>query len=93
MDIMRNPWKLTTFFLIALLVAVFGTKAFNGAEAQARYGEAQPRMRDALGHLEAAREALQDASSDKGGHRVKALSLTKQAIKQVEAGIRFDNRH
>ncbi len=90
---MRNPWKLTTFFLIALLVAVFGTKAFNGADAQPGYRENQPHMRDALGHLEAARAALQDATSDKGGHRVKAISLTKQAIKQVEAGIKYDNRH
>jgi len=85
---MRNPWKLTTFVLIALLAVVFGTKAFNSASA-----DPQPRMRDALGYLESAREALQNADSDKGGHRVKAISLTQQAIKQVEAGIRFDNNH
>jgi hypothetical protein len=85
---MRNPWKLTTFFLIALLAVVFGSKTFNDASA-----DPQPRMRDALGHLEAARTALQEATSDKGGHRAKAVSLTKQAIKQVEAGIRFDNRN
>lgn len=85
---MRNPWKLTTFFLVALIAVIFGTKAFNGASA-----DPQPRMRDALGYLESARDALQNADSDKGGHRVKAISLTKQAIKQVEAGMRFDNRH
>ena len=36
---------------------------------------------------------LARASHDKGGHRVKALSLVRSAIGQVEAGIRFDNRH
>lgn len=85
---MRNPWKLTTFVLIALFAIVLGNKAINGASA-----DPQPRMRDALSHLEAAKASLEEASSDKGGHRVKAISLTKQAIKQVEAGIRFDNKH
>lgn len=85
---MRNPWKLTTFLLIAILAIVFGNKTINGASA-----DRQPRMQDALGHLAAARASLEEATSDKGGHRVKALSLTKQAIKQVEAGIRYDNRN
>jgi hypothetical protein len=85
---LRNPWKLTTFFLIALVAIILGKDAVTGAEA-----EPQPRMQDALGHLLSARDSLQAASRDKGGHRAKALSATNQAIKQVEAGIRYDNRN
>jgi hypothetical protein len=49
-------------------------------------------MHSALDHLRAARTALDAATADKGGHRAKALVLTNQAIDQVQAGIKFDNR-
>lgn len=78
---MPNPWKLTSIALATML-------AFNTAGA-----DVQPKMRDAHGHLQAALTALQNASSDKGGHRVKAINLTKSAIEQVEKGIKFDNKH
>jgi hypothetical protein len=84
---MRNPWKLTTFVLIALLAVLFGSKSIDSVTA-----EPQPRMQDALMHLNEAQNSLQNATADKGGHRAKAISLTRQAIKQVEAGIRYDNR-
>ena len=78
---MPNPWKLTTIVLASML-------AFNTAGA-----DVQPKMRDALGHLKSALASLNAASSDKGGHRVKAIDLTKSAIEQVEQGIKFDNKH
>jgi hypothetical protein len=53
----------------------------------------QPHMQAALEHLRAARESLQTADADKGGHREKALRLVNQAIEQVEKGIGFDRRH
>jgi hypothetical protein len=53
----------------------------------------QPHMQAALEHLRAARESLQKADADKGGHREKALRLVNQAIEQVEKGIGFDRRH
>jgi len=55
--------------------------------------EPQPHMRTALEHLRAAREALERADPDKGGHRVKAIELVESAIHQVEAGIGYANRH
>jgi len=85
---MRNPWKLTSFVLIALLAAAVGRGALTTASA-----EPQPRMRQALGELRAAAASLEAAERDKGGHRAKALELTRAAIGQVEEGIRFDNRH
>ncbi|WP_342378924.1 hypothetical protein NVS55_05920 [Myxococcus stipitatus] len=64
-----------------------------GGFAQQAHAERQPRMRDALAHLEKALNALQNASPDKGGHRVKAISLTEQAIGEVREGIKHDNRN
>lgn len=85
---MRNPWKITSFVLIALLATMLGSKAIDSA-----FAEPQPKMRQALSALQSAQASLEAATADKGGHRVKAIALTKQAIKQVEAGIKFDNRH
>ena len=78
---MPNPWKLTSIALASML-------AFNSAAA-----DVQPKMRDALGHLKSALASLKAASSDKGGHRAKAIDLTKSAIEETEKGIKFDNRH
>jgi hypothetical protein len=86
---MRNPWKLSTLALTAMLVTVLGRGAsISGADA-----DAQPKMHAALNSLRAAKQSLEQATSDKGGHRVKAIQLTKDAIEQVERGIKFDNRN
>ena len=50
-------------------------------------------MQAALRALRNARQQLDAAEADKGGHRVKAMQLVNDAIKEVEAGVRFDNRH
>jgi hypothetical protein len=55
--------------------------------------EEQPLMRGALESLRSARSQLQNATADKGGHRVKALQYIDNAIAEVQAGMRFDNRH
>jgi hypothetical protein len=47
----------------------------------------QPHMQNALNDLNLAKGELQVAMHNKGGHRVNALNLTKQAIGEVEAGI------
>jgi len=49
----------------------------------------QPNMRNALAALEDARRYLQNAATNKGGHRVKAIDFTSKAIGEVRAGIRF----
>lgn len=86
---MRNPWKLTTLALTAVLVTAIG----RGAVISSVSADPQPKMREALVDLRAAAHTLEGASRDKGGHRAKALELTRAAIQQVEAGMRFDNRH
>lgn len=54
--------------------------------------EKQPNMRAAIQHLKSAKESLQKASADKGGHRVKAIQLVNEAIAEVEKGIEADNK-
>jgi len=56
-------------------------------------GDYQPNMEAAMQQLRAAQSSLQNASSDKGGHRVRAMQLIDQAMREVEAGMRYDNRH
>lgn len=83
-----NYWKLSTFALASALAATVGTGALSSAHA-----DPQPRMHDALGHLQEAEKGLQNAANDKGGHRVKALAATREAIEQTKKGIAFDNKH
>ena len=54
---------------------------------------APPRVGYALDHLNAAERDLQAATADKGGHRNRALSLTREAQEQVRKGMRYDRRN
>jgi hypothetical protein len=83
----RNPWKLTSLVLAMLLVLVVGTQMRSAG------ADPQPNMQAALTSLQSALGSLEKATADKGGHRVKAISLTKQAIEQTKKGIAFDNKH
>jgi hypothetical protein len=47
----------------------------------------QPHMQNALNALENAKDNLNRASADKGGHRVKALDYVRDAIDEVKKGI------
>ena len=53
----------------------------------------QPNMQAARGNLQNAKNELQRATPDKGGHRVNAIGLVNSAIAEVNAGIAFDRRH
>ncbi len=66
-----------------------GTMYLSAGEAGA---ENQPHMRAALNSLQAAKNQLQAATADKGGHRAKAIDLVNAAIGEVNRGIAFDNR-
>jgi hypothetical protein len=83
-----NPWKVSTVLLAGALALVIGSGAVREASA-----EKQPHMTAALGQLEAALASLQKATADKGGHRVKAMELTRSAISETKAGIDHDNKH
>lgn len=49
----------------------------------------EPHMSAALGHLQQAKEELQRAAPNKGGHRERAMELVNQAIQQVQDGERY----
>jgi hypothetical protein len=57
------------------------------------FADPQPKMKEALEHLKNAKAALQAGTSDKGGHRVKAIDKVNEAIEQTEKAIAFDNKH
>jgi hypothetical protein len=54
---------------------------------------AQPHMEAALTALQQAKQELQSATADKGGHRAKSIKAVEFAIKQVQDGIAFDKSH
>ncbi len=83
-------WKISTLVLTVLLLLVVGGSFLRSAAADK---EKQPAMKRALSALVEAKNALENATHDKGGHRAKALELTKEAIVQVEKGIAFDNKN
>lgn len=74
--------RISLAFLALLVLAVAGLAAGD-----------QPFMRAARADLMTAKSELQKAIPDKGGHRVKAIQLTNQAIAQVNAGMAFDRQH
>jgi hypothetical protein len=53
----------------------------------------QPRMQAARTDLQKARAELRNATTDKGGHRQRALGYIDSALSEIAAGIRFDRRH
>lgn len=55
--------------------------------------ENQPEMQSALEHLREAKKALESATHDKGGHRAKAIQHVDAAMREVQAGIQYDNTH
>lgn len=71
-------------------LAVLAIVVFTGAVVA---GGDQPYMRAARADLLTAKRQLQLATPDKGGHRVKAISLVNQAVAQVNAGMAYDRRN
>lgn len=52
----------------------------------------QPKMQEALGHLEQAKASLEHAEHNKGGFRVRAIELIDQAIAATREGIAAGNK-
>lgn len=53
----------------------------------------QPHMQAALDALRTAESELKKADPDKGGHRANALKHVASAVRETEAGIRYDRKH
>jgi hypothetical protein len=52
--------------------------------------EPHPEIRDAIGALERARDHLQHARHDFGGHRVEAIRAINEALRQLHMALEFD---
>ena len=52
--------------------------------------EPHPEIREALASLRRAKEHLEHAAHDFGGHRVEAIAATDNAIRQLELCLKFD---
>jgi hypothetical protein len=78
----------------ALIVAA-GLSVFSFVHAQTRRMEIhEPHMSAAYGHLEQARNELERATPNKGGHRERAMQLIDQAMQQIEQGEQYyQGRH
>ena len=53
----------------------------------------QPNMQIAKDHLEKALANLERATADKGGYRVNAMQLVRDAIAEVQRGIEYDRNN
>ena len=73
---------MSLFALIALLLAL--------SPASPAAGERHPQIRAALRALDAAKEDLEHAAHDFGGHRVEAIEAINQAHHQLEVCLKYD---
>jgi hypothetical protein len=69
--------------------AIPTTTSQPGATA-ADPAERHPQIREALGALRRAKEHMEHAAHDFGGHRVEALRATDEAIRQLEVCLKYD---
>lgn len=73
-----------------------GREDFNADEifsASAPITADQPFMERAKDNLQQALNNLNKATADKGGHRNKAIDLVKEAIDEVNKGIKYDRNN
>jgi hypothetical protein len=76
------------------VAAATGAAAIGLLGASARSADAyQGNMEHALSSLFQALASLREATSNKGGHRVRAMDLIRQAIDETQAGIEFADEH
>ena len=73
--------------------SIFATVLLLGVVVVAGAVPDQPFMQAARANLQNAKAELQRATTDKAGHRVRAINLVNSAIAEVNAGIAFDRRH
>ncbi|MGH9714318.1 MAG: hypothetical protein ACRD5M_13555 [Candidatus Acidiferrales bacterium] len=62
----------------------------HAAAAAAPAAEHHPEIHEAIGSLRHAREHLEHAAHDFGGHRVEAIKSIDEAIHQLEICLKYD---
>ena len=80
--------KTTLSKITRSLLVLTALGAFTAATAQAGP------MHKAAELTQQAHDVLKDdATADKGGHRIAAMKLLKQAIDEINAGVEYDKTH
>jgi hypothetical protein len=97
--IMASKTIISSFALALFVALLFSTEsAYAQAKPDSLKGFRQmdgddPQMISALQMLRSARETIQKAEADKGGHRAKAIKEVNQAIMETKKGIVFDRKN
>jgi hypothetical protein len=95
---------IAVFAAVAVLAFTVGTSATPGITkktlsvgavpvtpaANVGAAEPHPQIREAIGALRHAKEHMEHAAHDFGGHRVEALHATDEAIRQLELCLKYD---
>ena len=64
--------------------------AANPVPAAANAAEPHPEIRDAIASLRRAKEHMEHAAHDFGGHRVEAIRATDAALHQLQECLKYD---
>lgn len=78
--------RITVFALLVIITLTLGYLAGCASSGQ-------PHMNAAADELRAARQELEAAVADKGGHRERAIAFVDDALTEVRAGIDFARTH
>jgi len=89
---MHKSFTAAGILAASLLVLAPAAHAQQPQGAQAQKGERHPEIRRALHALERAKNDLEHAAHDFGGHRAQALQLVNQAIDQLHQALQYDKK-
>lgn len=78
------------FASLFAVVAVMLALAFPAMAPAAPTPERHPEIREAIASLRRAKDHLEHAAHDFGGHRVEAIHATDEAIHQLETCLEYD---
>jgi hypothetical protein len=76
----------------ALSTAAMGGLTLIAGLSAAEAAERHPKIRQAIRALEQAKDDLQHADHDFGGHRVEAIKECDEAIRQLKLALQYDKK-
>ncbi len=89
----RSIRRIPLLLLVLAIGVVLGLAVSSSTAQRRARSQPQPHMRLSLDALRSAEHHLNEATGDKGGHRVRAINLVRQAEAEVQRGIEWDNAH
>jgi hypothetical protein len=85
----EHPMKKRLFSSLTILAFMLAL-TFPAVAPASAAPERHPEIREALAALHRAKDHLEHAAHDFGGHRVEALRATDEAIHQLQACLEYD---